>query len=239
MADPATSDGVFVYLGQKIDLVNSGDLVRVTGVAEEYYGRTEVISFPPELVSWIAVGQPLPAAVDLSPPFDNGQAAWYYEILEGMLVQLGAARVVGPTNASQETWLVRDDLGISRVFQDDPIGTGEVLCADDSGLFEVDPPAKVGDRVTGLYGILDYAYMEYRLRLLSQPTLSRPLRLPCQMWHLSTARFHSLSPLSTCLSYSIPRTIPSLRIKCSAIPNTSAACASAPWQSMIPWASRI
>ncbi len=39
-----TSDGIFVYLGEKLDVVQVGDFVDVSGIAQEYYGLTEVVS---------------------------------------------------------------------------------------------------------------------------------------------------------------------------------------------------
>lgn len=168
--NPSTSDGIFVYLGARSDVVTSGDKVEVTGIAQEYYGRTE-INATSGSVTLISTGNPLPAPVDLAPPFDNSEASWYFESLEGMYVKLDDAAVVGPTSVSDETWVVRADLGIARVFRDDPSGSGEIICVDDGGLFEIVPEAKVGDRVTGLAGALDYSMGVYRVQLIAAPNL--------------------------------------------------------------------
>lgn len=169
--DPSTSDGIFVYLGERIDVVNPGDLVEVTGVVQEYFGNTE-ISITPGDILLLSAGNPLPAAVDLSPPSEESVSSRYFESLEGMYVRMDEAVVVGPTNDSDETWVVRADLGIGRVHRDDPRGTGEIVCVDDDGVFEITPEAKVGDRVANLSGALDYGIGVYRLHLFAPPTLT-------------------------------------------------------------------
>jgi hypothetical protein len=84
---------------------------------------------------------------------------------------MDAAAVVGPTSRYDETFVVRSDLGIDRVFQDDPSGTGVIVGVDDGGLFEITPEAKVGDQVLGLLGALDYTYGAYKMQLTAEPTL--------------------------------------------------------------------
>ncbi len=169
-ADQQTSDGIFVYLGVSSDVVQSGDLVEVSGVIQEYYGITE-ISAPPENIKVISSGNPLPTPVEINPPFDEEESSRYYESLEGMAVAMGDAAVVGPTSSEGETWVLRADLGIERVFQDDPRGTGEILCVDESGLYKITPEARVGDHVLDLEGALGYSYGVYRLLLIEMPSL--------------------------------------------------------------------
>jgi len=168
--DPSTSDGIFVYLGQKIDLVTSGDWVEVTGAVQEYYGMTEIVSSASQ-ISLLSPGHLLPAPVELNPPFQPNLARAYFESLEGMYVSMDQAQVVGPTDADSRTWLVNARLGISRVFQDDATGTGEVTCVDDRGLFKITPDVKVGDRIQSLSGALDYDYGLYCLELVAAPAV--------------------------------------------------------------------
>ena len=73
-----------------------------------------------------------------------------------MLVELPAARVVGPTDNRADTWVIRDDLGLERVFRDDLLGTGEIVCVGEEGHYEIEPSAKVGDRVLGLNGCIGF-----------------------------------------------------------------------------------
>jgi predicted extracellular nuclease len=165
-----TSDGILVYLGVSALVVDVGDLVEVTGIVNEYYGLTEILADPANVIV-TSSGNPFPTSADLNPPFDDAQSQAYFESLEGMYVSLADAKVVGPTNSSDETWVVRSDLGINRVFGDDPAGTGERICVDDGGHFEIIPEARVGDQVLGLVGVMDYAYGLFRLQLLASPTL--------------------------------------------------------------------
>jgi predicted extracellular nuclease len=168
--NPATSDGIFIYIGESVDLVQAGDQVQVTGWVNEYYGMTE-ISAKTENVIVTGQGKPLPTPVELSPPFNSESSARYFESLEGMYVSLEDGLVVGPTDLYDRTWLVRADLGVSRVFINDPLGTGELICADDEGLFEITPEAMVSDRVQGLFGALDYSFDKYCIEPLSPSSL--------------------------------------------------------------------
>jgi hypothetical protein len=86
-----------------------------------------------------------------------------------MRTALGEGRVVGPTDSNERTWLVRSDLGLMRVFHDNPAGTGEVICVDDGGPYEITPPVKVGDLVQSLAGVLDYRGGLYCLQLTAAP----------------------------------------------------------------------
>jgi predicted extracellular nuclease len=168
--DRGTSDGIFVYLGESVQVVNPGDRVEVSGKVQEYYGLTEIVASPGD-VKLLSSGNPLPNPVELSPPFDDQESSRYFEQREGMYVRVGDAGTVGPTDAQGRSWLVRSDLKIERVFHDDPRGTGEVICIDDGGTYQVDPQVKVGDRVSGLLGAQDYRGGEFCMQLFSNPVV--------------------------------------------------------------------
>lgn len=168
--DPATSDGIFIYKGNRTNVVSAGDRVEVRGTVQEYYDLTEISTRLSD-ITILSTGNALPEPADLNPPFNNADARAYLESLEGMYVQMGDAAVVGPTNNYDETWVVRSDLGLERVFQDDPAGTGEIVGVDDGGLFEITPEAKVGDQVLGLLGALDYTFEAYKMQLTAEPTV--------------------------------------------------------------------
>lgn len=177
--DPATSDAVFVSLAASAENVAAaGDLVEVEGLVQENYGLTELLASAAG-VRLLARGQPLPEPLDLAPPFEYRAARWYFEARESMLAGLGQAVVVGPTGTSGQTWLIRGDLGFSRVFYDDPAGTAGIVCVDDGGLAEITPQAMVGDRATGLLGVIDYVLGTYCLQLTTRPTMApQPPPLP-------------------------------------------------------------
>ena len=113
----------------------------------------------------------LPISKELSPPFAVSSARYYFETHEGMRVSLDDGLVVGPTDADDRTWVVRADLGIKRIFHDDPGGTGEVICVDDNGHSEIQPEARVGDEVSSLIGVLDYRNGIYCMQLTAEPAL--------------------------------------------------------------------
>lgn len=163
-----TSDGIYIYLGEQVNVAAVGDRVEVTGVVQEYYGMTEIVA-PPQSVSVLSSGNPLPVAEELNPPLVYNSARYYFENREAMHVRLDSGQVVGPTNNDERAWLVRTDLGITRVFHDDPLGTGEVICAGDTGLHQIAPDVKVGDRVSGLVGALQYRFGAYCLALTAAP----------------------------------------------------------------------
>ena len=169
-SEPATSDGIFVYLGEAQDIVSQGDLVEVRGRVDEYYGLTE-LKASEDGVSVISIGNILPKPVSLNPPFDIPSAREYYETFEGMHVKVEDALTVGPTDASARSWVVRSELGIGRVFSDDPRGTGEIVCVGDGGNFKIDPQVKVGDRIFDLRGALDYEVGEYCMQLFNAPAV--------------------------------------------------------------------
>jgi predicted extracellular nuclease len=173
-----TSDGIYIYLGERLEVASTGDRVEVTGVVQEYYGMTEIVAAPQDVIV-LSHGNPLPPALDLNPPLDNNSASYYFENREAMRVRLDAGLVVGPTDSDERAWLVRADLGLERVLYDDPGGTGELVCAGDTGLFTITPDVKVGDRVNGLVGALQYRFGAYCLALTAAPqVLAAPAAPP-------------------------------------------------------------
>lgn len=165
-----TSDAIFVYLTDPIDLVKSGDLVEVTGMVHEYRGLTELLPEAGQVVV-LSSGNPLPAAVDLNPPFNNEAATAYLESLEGMLVQITGAKVVGPSDQYGYNWVVRSDLGIERVFEYDPQGTGEVVAIGNSGVVSLSLGVKASDQINAVYGFLAEEDAVYPIQLLSHPQI--------------------------------------------------------------------
>ena len=183
-SDTSTSDGLFVYISTRTDVVAAGDFVEVTGQIQEYYAMTEIYA-QPDRISVLSSGHSLPDPIALDPPQNDDQARDYFESLEGMHVAVNEALVVGPTNSRDETWVISTGLDIERVFQNDPAGQGEIICVDDGGLYEITPEANVGDRVVSLDGVLEYTYGLYRLQLTQPPDtvpkelVITPVNLPC------------------------------------------------------------
>lgn len=176
-ADPATSDAIYVYTGEQLELVRLGERVQVSGVVREYFGRTEIYASPTG-IAILAVGQPQPQALYLSPPFDAAQALVYFEARESMLAYLPQANVVGPTNGVGSAWLVNAALAEERIFWNDPRGFGEIIHLDGSGVFAVEPQVRVFDQLLNIRGVIDYRQGIYRLLPVESPSVLQSVLPP-------------------------------------------------------------
>jgi predicted extracellular nuclease len=154
--NPATSDGVFVY-HYSYD-VEVGDEISISGKPSEYYGCTQ---FYKPWITMISKGNPIPEPVELNPPFDDYASDVYYEAHEGMIVSVSSLKVVAGTNQYGEVAGVRVGLGVNRVFEDDPRGTGELIFTDDAGGYVIN--TRTGTLLKNLLGPLDYSYDEYKV----------------------------------------------------------------------------
>src|ERR687884_1052426 len=137
-ADPATSEGIFVFTSSAPSSVNVGDAVKVNGRVSEFRpgGSTSANLTTTELttptITVVSTGNPLPATtvvgtggrippntvieddasgdVETSGVFDPASDGLdFWESLEGMRLQLNNPVAVGPTNAFGETQVVGDD----------------------------------------------------------------------------------------------------------------------------------
>lgn len=160
--DPATSDGLAVFVGQQRPAAQVGDQVWVRGEITEFYGLTEVDDRNLE-VRVEGSGLPLPEPVPLPLTGD-------LEALEGMRVMVGeTAVVVNPTYRSCG-FAVRTLPGrpLRRQASDVASGIVPVLHhseTDDCGDF---PDVKTGDQMAGLVGPLTYNFDQFRM-VLQQP----------------------------------------------------------------------
>lgn len=100
-ADPATSEGIFVFCTTCPVPVSVGDKVRVTGASSEFFGMSQLTASTVAGVTVLSSGNPLPtpASVQLPVPgVPNGNLAAatdvinaYFEAFEGMLVTFPAS----------------------------------------------------------------------------------------------------------------------------------------------------
>ncbi|MEA5471001.1 ExeM/NucH family extracellular endonuclease [Spirulina sp. 06S082] len=175
----ATSDGIFVYAPEGID-VAIGDLVEVSGTVIEYKGLTEITSVTD--LNIVGFGNIIPTSISL--PVAS-IATW--EQYEGMSVKFDQTlTAIANYNLGQYgTVTLADD----RLFQPtqiaDPGIAANALKAQndlrqiilDDGSITVNPEAiagltasdtlRTGDTVSGLTGVIDYSFGEYRI----QPTI--------------------------------------------------------------------
>ena len=187
-ADPATSEGIFVFDGSSLpdEDVAIGDLVSVEGEVSEFGGLTEITSLSGVTVQ--SSGNALPTATSLSLPVAGVDA---FEAYEGMLVTFPQALVIseyfnfdrfneivltserhltptaefepGPAaiQAAQDFLLDKITLDDGRTSQNpDP------AIHPNGGDFDLSNLFRGGDTVTDLTGVMHYAFGLYRI----QPT---------------------------------------------------------------------
>jgi predicted extracellular nuclease len=131
-ADPATSEGVFVFTGSTTPGVQPGDALIVTATVDEFYPdaspAVSVLLSSTELTGakWtiVSAGNQLPAAevlgadtvpvaftaqpggdIESSQLAPSQYALDFFESREGMRVEVDDARVVGPTNTFNEMFV--------------------------------------------------------------------------------------------------------------------------------------
>jgi len=187
--DPATSEGIFVYDGGTGADVNPGDVVRVRGTVDEYYGLTRL-----ENVTGMKAcpSGPTASPATISLPISDVED-WEYS--EGMLVTIPQTlyvtdnynqgrygeihlsvgdRLYNPTNvvAPGAPALALQDLNDRSIIQLDDgsnvqnpkplppyIGAGDTL--------------RAGDTVSGVTGVLGYAYSSYEIHPVAPVTFTR------------------------------------------------------------------
>ncbi|MEV1052813.1 endonuclease/exonuclease/phosphatase family protein [Streptomyces sp. NPDC049887] len=132
-ADPATSEGIFVFTGST-PTVATGDAVRVSGTVGEYVpgglnsGNQSITQISKPTITVVSSGNELPAPVTITarsvpsayapegdpaagnsinalPLRPRAYALDYYESLEGSNVRIGSSRVVGATDPYSELWV--------------------------------------------------------------------------------------------------------------------------------------
>lgn len=191
-ADAATSEAVYVFTSTA-PTAQVGDLVAVRGRVVEFYpdgasgdglAFTEMSNVT---VSVLSSGNPLPTPVVIGsagrqPPtttidddafgsFDPASDGIdFYESLEGMLVAIDDAVVVGATNSFGEIWVLPDN-GTSATSRSEHGGAR--LTANDANperiqvedyLVDGEPQADVGDSFPGrITGVLHYNFDNYRV----------------------------------------------------------------------------
>jgi len=177
--DPATSDGIAVFLGRQRPSVRPGDEVEVSGRVTEFYGLSEIEDDDLD-VRVISRDNRLPAPIALDGLPADPEA---YEALEGMRVSLDDARVVAPTYGGCGFFVVRPAVDGRPVRQqaDDPLD--EIIPVlhhsdvDCTGF----PQVKVGDVVSGLAGPLIYHFDQFKVVQQDPAALavaSAPLEAP-------------------------------------------------------------
>ncbi len=179
--DPATSDGVFVLVGEDETMPAAvGDLVQVHGRVRELSGQT---TLDMSEVTLLSSEMPLPDPIPLDPPADPDEALVYLESLEGMLVAVNETAVaIAPTTRYGEYTLVLQKWGASTVARTDD--AGYLIYVDDGSMMAHENQATMayvvsgGDLVTDLVGPLAFTFGNYKIEPMAIPQIvagERPL----------------------------------------------------------------
>lgn len=156
--NPMTSDAIAVFLGWQRPFFQIGDQVLVKGLVTEFFGLTEIDSDGLEVTVEVN-NQPLPDPVFL------GAKEITMEALEGMLVALPEARVIGPTHAACGFTVVASD-GPQRIFKRSKAdATDDIIPILNHTDINCDgfPQVKTGDTITGLAGPLTYHFDQFKI----------------------------------------------------------------------------
>ncbi len=150
-----------MFLGWERPFLSIGDQVRVKGLVTEFFGLTEIDSDGLE-INVEASEQALPDPILIDPPPDS---AAYFEALEGMLVTMPEARVIGPTHVACGFAVVAPG-GPERLIrrsETEPIGQIVPILNHTDTVCDDFPQVKTGDTLTGLSGPLTYHFDQFKI----------------------------------------------------------------------------
>jgi uncharacterized protein len=181
-ANPATSEGVFVFGGGTA--VSTGDVVRVTGKVSEFNGLTEIapsasgvtVRSTGSTVTPASVGLPVADVGDLE-RYEGMQVAFAQTLTVTEVFNLarfgevslsGAGRLYTPTAVAAPgaaANAVEAQNNRSRIVLDDANGQQNIdpTLYPQGGLSATNP-LRVGDSLSGLTGILDFRFALYRIQ---------------------------------------------------------------------------
>jgi hypothetical protein len=184
-ADPATSEGIFVFASGAID-VAVGDHVRVHGTVAEFNGLTEITTVSALVVC--STGNALPTAATVALPVTS---LGDFETFEGMSVVLPQTLVVSeyfnfdrfgeivlttdrqstPTAVVEpgpDAIALAAEYALNRITLDDGRGSSnpDPAIHPNGGVFDLGNRFRGGDTVANVTGVMDFAFGIYRI----QPT---------------------------------------------------------------------
>ena len=183
--DPATSEGVFVYLPDRSPLaqtaLQAGDRVQISGRVARYKGQTQISS--PTALKVLAHGEPVAAQLVTLAPTTN------WESLEGMLVHFDQTLVVVAQNdllhygmvklAPARTFNPTNERSIEQVkAAPEPVPTLELDDGSDDSYPKAnrylgkDGTLRTGTTLTGLTGIVSEYDGSYRIEPTVDPVLT-------------------------------------------------------------------
>ncbi|MCB0034397.1 MAG: endonuclease/exonuclease/phosphatase family protein, partial [Anaerolineales bacterium] len=158
--DLATSDGLAIFFSRDEPDAAAGDQLQITGQLTEYFNLTEIADINLR-VQFMGQNEELPQPIVLS----NEQRP--SEALEGMLVTIPSATVIGATYRTDAGCGFAVSLdGSTRLIQHTAVSDLShivpILWHDERHCDEM-PAVKVGDVIHGLTGPLTYNFDQFRL----------------------------------------------------------------------------
>ncbi len=187
-ADPATSEGLFVFNTANTITPSTGEVVRVAGGISEFFERTQLSAAQDLIIC--GTGSVTPTILNL--PFASAQTA---EMHEGMLVefdseltvsdnfnlgrfgevQLSNGRLYIPTNIhlpnSAEAIALAASNALNKVTLDDNVnGSNPENIIYPTGNLSAANTLRTGDLVTSVKGIFDFSFGKYRLLPTETPS---------------------------------------------------------------------
>ena len=182
--DAATSDGIFVF-GSDAPALAAGDVVRVTGTVEEFFGLTEITTVT-------SIGDcgdaPVPAATVLDLPAGDADRERFESMLVtvaeplaatetftlaryGELVFSSGGRLFQPTNDEGDDAAEQALNDERRLIIDD---ASTVQNPDEIPFTDVNGDViRLGDTLNGVVGVLSYGFDAWRLQPTDEPTVVR------------------------------------------------------------------
>jgi len=188
-SDPSTSEGLFVYDAANTTVVNVGDVVRVAGTVTEYFDLTELNNV--SSLSVCASG----ATVTATPVLLPLNSATALERLEGMLISndqgltvsehynlarygqltLSYGRLYIPTHTAAPgaaANAVAANNSLNRILLDDGSNTqNPTLVPYPAPALSAANSLRVGDAVTRIRGVLNYAFGAYVIEPVAAPVI--------------------------------------------------------------------
>ena len=189
-ADPVSSEGLFVEVALEGLEIQEGDVVRVLGTVAETFGRTSIQallisdSCISDSVSGVEIILPLAAGFSLESiegMVVNNAGNWRVTELANY-VRFGELTASGdllfaPTHLfaadSDEAAALLDSNSRNQIILDD-LSNGAPQSLDlPVGGFDASNPIRIGDTVSSVTGIVDFAFGNYRIRPVSTPVLEQ------------------------------------------------------------------
>lgn len=209
--DPQTSEGIFVFTGNAPANVSEGQLVRVLGTAGEFFDKTQISA------SEVAAGCGTSgfSQVDLVLPLPENQS---FEAYEGMAIsnaqsltivntftyarfgeiEVANGRTFTPTHLHEPGSQAAIDLASTnarnKIILDDALN-GAPVELNLNGELSANNTLRTGSTITGIAGVMDYAFNAYRIQPSSTPTVQSAARpdAPVVEGDLSVASFNVLN----------------------------------------------